>query len=219
VGRVHVPSRPSHSSNRGTAALESLPKLIVHYPTRSLDLTLPHIGKLMKYGQITLGYVRPVGRVAVAHDGPQTVSMLLRREGEAVTQLLTRPDLAIAQASLRASPPTRSTRSTRNTSPRNICPLPILGGHFRTQTRCQSGLKRSFANELKASEKQIFVAHSILVALKTFVFAIVTQLTIFDWPELRSPTHQFPMRNTTPVRSCRPLDALMECTSGSQLCE
>jgi hypothetical protein len=41
----------------------------------------------MKHGQITLGNVRPVGCVAVAHDGRQTVSMLLLREGETVTQL------------------------------------------------------------------------------------------------------------------------------------
>jgi hypothetical protein len=52
----------------------------------------------MHYGQITLGNVRRVGCVAVAHDGRQTVSMLLRREGETVTQLLTRLDLAIAKA-------------------------------------------------------------------------------------------------------------------------
>jgi hypothetical protein len=52
----------------------------------------------MKYGQITLGNVGPVGRVAVAHDGRQTLSMLLRREGETVTQLLTRVDLAIGKA-------------------------------------------------------------------------------------------------------------------------
>jgi hypothetical protein len=65
---------------------------------RSLDQTLPYIGKLMKYGQITLGNVRPVGCVAVAHDGRQTVSMLLRRKGETVTELLTRLDLAVAKA-------------------------------------------------------------------------------------------------------------------------
>jgi hypothetical protein len=52
----------------------------------------------MKYGQITLGTVRPVGCVAVAHDSRQTVSMLLGREGETVTQLLTRLDLAIGKA-------------------------------------------------------------------------------------------------------------------------
>jgi hypothetical protein len=52
----------------------------------------------MKYGQITLANVRPMGCVAVAHDGRQTVSMLLRREGETVTQLLTRLNLAIGKA-------------------------------------------------------------------------------------------------------------------------
>jgi hypothetical protein len=65
---------------------------------RSLDQTLPSIGELMKYGQISLANVSRVGCVAVAHDGRQTVSMLLRREGETVTQLLTRLDLAVAKA-------------------------------------------------------------------------------------------------------------------------
>ena len=65
---------------------------------RSLDQTLPHIGELMKYGQITLANLRKVGCVAVAHDGRQTVSMLLRREGETVTHLLTRLDLAVGKA-------------------------------------------------------------------------------------------------------------------------
>ena len=78
--------------------MESLPKPIVRPPTRSLDQTLSSIEELMKCGQITMGNVRPVGCVAVAHDGRQTVSMLLRREGETVTQLLTRLDLAIAKA-------------------------------------------------------------------------------------------------------------------------
>ena len=36
--------------------------------------------------------------VAVAHDGCETVSRLLRREGESLTELLTRLDLAIAIA-------------------------------------------------------------------------------------------------------------------------
>ena len=64
---------------------------------RSLE-TLPHIGELLQYGQITLSNVRSVGCVAVAHDGRQTVSMLLRRHGETVTQLLTRLDFAVAKA-------------------------------------------------------------------------------------------------------------------------
>jgi len=52
----------------------------------------------MKHGQITVGNVRPVGCVAVAHDGRQTVAMLLRREGETATELLTRLDGAIGKA-------------------------------------------------------------------------------------------------------------------------
>ena len=78
--------------------MEPRPEPIVRHRTHSLDQSLPYIGELMKHGQITLGNVRPVGCVAVAHDGRQTVSMLLRREGETVTQLLTRLDLAIAKA-------------------------------------------------------------------------------------------------------------------------
>jgi hypothetical protein len=73
-------------------------KPIVRHRIHSLDQSLPYIGELMKRGQITLGNVRPVGCVAVAHDGRQTVCMLLRSEGETVIQLLTRLDLAIAKA-------------------------------------------------------------------------------------------------------------------------
>ena len=78
--------------------MEPRPKPIAHHGTRSLDQSLSYIGELLKYAQITIGNVRPVGCVAVAHDGRQTVSMLLRREGEPVTELLTRLDLAIAKA-------------------------------------------------------------------------------------------------------------------------
>jgi hypothetical protein len=78
--------------------VEPRPKPTVHDRTRSLDQTLPYIGELMKHGQITVGNVRPVGCVAVAHDGRQTVAMLLRREGETATELLTRLDVAIAKA-------------------------------------------------------------------------------------------------------------------------
>ena len=78
--------------------MESLPKPIARRPTGSLDENLPYIAELLKYGQITIGNVRPVGCVAVAHDGRQTLSMLRRGEGEAVSQLLTRLDLAIGKA-------------------------------------------------------------------------------------------------------------------------
>jgi len=47
---------------------------------RSPDPTLPYIGELMKYGEINLANLREVECVALAHDGRQMVSMLLRRE-------------------------------------------------------------------------------------------------------------------------------------------
>ena len=78
--------------------MEPHPKPSGHYRPRSLDPSLPCIGELIKHGQITIGNVRPVGCVAVAHDGRQTVAMLLRRKGESVTELLARLDLAIAKA-------------------------------------------------------------------------------------------------------------------------
>jgi hypothetical protein len=44
-------------------------------------------------------YSRPVGEcVAVAHEGRNTLAMLVRRKGETLAQLLTRLDLAIARA-------------------------------------------------------------------------------------------------------------------------
>src|ERR1700686_3386016 len=40
----------------------------------------------------------------------------------------------------------KSTRSASNTSPTNKCPLPDSSGHFRTQMRCQCGLRRTLTN-------------------------------------------------------------------------
>jgi hypothetical protein len=78
--------------------VESRSRPIADPRSRSLDQTLPSIEELLKYGQITLSNVSPVGCVAVAHDGRQTLAMLLLRNGESVTELLTRLDLAIAKA-------------------------------------------------------------------------------------------------------------------------
>ena len=77
--------------------MEPRPKPIAP-PRSGLDHTLPAIEELMKDGEITVSNVRRVGCVAVAHDGRQTVAMLLRGEGETVAELLTRLDLAIAKA-------------------------------------------------------------------------------------------------------------------------
>ena len=60
--------------------------------------SLPHIEDFINYGQITLGIMEPVGCVAVAGEGRQSVAMLRRRDGETLKQLMTRLDLAIARA-------------------------------------------------------------------------------------------------------------------------
>jgi hypothetical protein len=60
--------------------------------------SLPHIEDFIKYGQIVLGIMKPVGCVAVAGEGRHSVAMLRRRDGETLMQLMTRLDLAIALA-------------------------------------------------------------------------------------------------------------------------
>ena len=59
---------------------------------------LPHIAELIIYGEITVGMLVPVGCVAIATDGHNTLAMLKRRKGETLAQLLTRLDLAIGKA-------------------------------------------------------------------------------------------------------------------------
>jgi hypothetical protein len=60
--------------------------------------SLQHIEDFINYGQIVVGIMKPVGCVAVAGQGRQSVATLRRREGETLKQLLTRLDIAIARA-------------------------------------------------------------------------------------------------------------------------
>jgi hypothetical protein len=59
---------------------------------------LPHIAELIIDGEITVGTLVPVGCVAIATDGHNSLAMLKCREGETLAQLLTRLDLAIGKA-------------------------------------------------------------------------------------------------------------------------
>jgi hypothetical protein len=59
---------------------------------------LPHIATLISDGEITVGMLNPVGCVAVATDGHNSLAMLKRRPGETLAQLLTRLDQAIERA-------------------------------------------------------------------------------------------------------------------------
>lgn len=65
----------------------------------SSPLYLPNIAELIEEGQITVGVLRPVWSIAAtAHDGHNSLAMLVRRKGETLAELLTRLDLAIAKA-------------------------------------------------------------------------------------------------------------------------
>ena len=60
---------------------------------------LPYVNELIEVGGISIGIVPPVTEcVAVAHEGKNTLAMLVRRKGETLAQLLIRLDLAIARA-------------------------------------------------------------------------------------------------------------------------
>ena len=62
------------------------------------DASLSHIAQLIADGEITVGVLRPVGCVAVATDGHNSLAMLKRRPGETFGELLTRLDQAIERA-------------------------------------------------------------------------------------------------------------------------
>ena len=58
----------------------------------------PNIDEFTEHGQIVVGYMEPVGAVAIATEGRQTIAMLRRRKDESFKQLLARLDTAIASA-------------------------------------------------------------------------------------------------------------------------
>jgi hypothetical protein len=53
-----------------------------------------------EHGQIVIGYIEPVGAVAIASEGRQTIAMLRRHKDEPFKQLLARLDTAIAKATI-----------------------------------------------------------------------------------------------------------------------
>jgi hypothetical protein len=60
---------------------------------------LPYINEIIELGGISIGIVPPLTEcVAIAHEGKNTLAMLVRRKGETLAQLLTRLDLAIGRA-------------------------------------------------------------------------------------------------------------------------
>jgi hypothetical protein len=60
----------------------------------------PNIDEFTEHGQIVIGYMAPVGAVAIAAEGRETIAMLRRRKNEPFRQLLMRLDMAIASATI-----------------------------------------------------------------------------------------------------------------------
>jgi len=60
----------------------------------------PHIDEFTERGQIVIGYMEPVGPVAIAAEGRDTIAMLRRGKDETFKQLLARLDLAIESATI-----------------------------------------------------------------------------------------------------------------------
>ena len=59
---------------------------------------LPNLAAFLADGEITLGILEPIGSVAVASDGSNSIAMLRRRKNETLTELLARLDYAIGLA-------------------------------------------------------------------------------------------------------------------------
>jgi hypothetical protein len=76
----------------------SLDKKVVAKTSAVIPVSLPNLADLITYGEITVGVLRPVGCVATATDGHNSLAMLVRRRGETLAQLLTRLDQAIDKA-------------------------------------------------------------------------------------------------------------------------
>ena len=88
--------RRKHGTRHTRSGLNQ--EAVTNFPTSSLP-DLPYITEIIEQGGISIGIIPPVTDcVAVAHEGRNTLAMLVRRKGETLLQLLTRLDFAIARA-------------------------------------------------------------------------------------------------------------------------
>lgn len=88
--------RPKPATRKRTRSLEQAPEQ-ARVQDQIADL-LPNLARFIEDGEITLGIVSPVGCVATAADEYASIAMLVRRNNETLTQLLTRLDYAIGLA-------------------------------------------------------------------------------------------------------------------------
>ena len=95
--RRHQPVRPTTQGGVAGSA-EPTPKAAAAVASTASS-ALAHIQTIVdRGGQIMIGTIAPIKGAAVAHDGKKTLAMLRRRPHEAITDLLTRLNAAIATA-------------------------------------------------------------------------------------------------------------------------
>ena len=82
------------------------PKLILRRAERGVDLPatdrtstggLHYLPDFLQYGNIEIGYMEPVGAVAIASEGKHVYVTLRRKPGESVNQTIIRLDHAIGR--------------------------------------------------------------------------------------------------------------------------
>src|SRR6266702_1620219 len=109
--RARTNRRASDLSHRGVAAMERSRKTNARITKSRIDLPeyfnspfaismYPHIDEFTERGQIVIGYMDPVGSVAIAAEGRNTIAMLRRGKDETFKQLLARLDMAIESATI-----------------------------------------------------------------------------------------------------------------------
>lgn len=88
--------RPKSRTRKSTRSLKQSPE-----PASASDPIadlLPNLAGFIEDGEVTIGILYPVGCVATAADEHASITMLVRRKNETLTQLLTRLDYAIGLA-------------------------------------------------------------------------------------------------------------------------
>ena len=88
---------PALRENAKTASRIDLPE---EQTSPFLISSYPNIDEFTEHGQIVIGYMEPVGAVAIAAEGRETLAMLRRSKDEPFRQLLMRLDLAIFSATI-----------------------------------------------------------------------------------------------------------------------
>lgn len=58
----------------------------------------PNLEVLIADGEITIGHLHPIGNIAVATDGHNSLAMLRQRPGESLLEIMQRLDEAVKKA-------------------------------------------------------------------------------------------------------------------------